>query len=207
MQRNITKILLRNSFWLAILCHLLLFLSFSLILTSQIKSEEKPDLYIPSYVYHETAASTSAPESKEKNATDKNALEKPAPSRTTPTQPDESHPTQNTTAAIAKNKEDPVHLIGDKKMDKPLLTLLGKAISAHLVYPKTAVDFNIRGVASVGFLLFPDGHITSIQLINSSHAGVLDAAAISAVNAMSPVKNVNLYLHEPKFMVVGIIFG
>lgn len=100
-----------------------------------------------------------------------------------------------------------INLVGDKKVvPKPLIILLGKALAKHLVYPKIAVDFKLRGMSFVGFVLHPDGTLSNVQLIQSSKAGVLDDEAIAAVSAISPVKNVNEYVDKPKKLVVGIIF-
>ncbi len=101
---------------------------------------------------------------------------------------------------------EPVHLIGDKKIDRPLLTLLGKALTKHLIYPKSAIDLNVKGTAVIGFLLYPDGHITDVQLLRTSRAEVLDSAALSAANAIGPVSHISQYLDKPKWMIIGIIF-
>jgi TonB family protein len=97
-------------------------------------------------------------------------------------------------------------LIGDKKINKPLLTLLGKALTVRLIYPKSAIDLNVKGTSIIGFLLYPDGHIIHIQLLKTSGAQVLDEAALTAARQMSPVNHVAQYLTQPKFMVIGIIF-
>jgi TonB family protein len=99
-----------------------------------------------------------------------------------------------------------VQLVGDKKIDKPLLTLLGKALTKHLVYPKSALDLNVKGTSIIGFLLYPDGRVSDVQLLRTSRAEVLDNAALAAANAISPVNHVGPYLAKPKFMVIGIIF-
>lgn len=108
----------------------------------------------------------------------------------------------------APNSGDPVHMIGDKnKAVQPLLKLLGIALTHNLLFPKSAIDFNIRGTALLGFMLYPDGHMTDIHLVKSSSAGVLDQAALDALTASSPLKNISHYLSAPQYMVIGIIFG
>jgi len=133
--------------------------------------------------------------------TSKLGIEKPAMPRTRPSF-NTSHPID-----ISQSPEtEPVHLIGDKKIDRPLLTLLGKALTKHLIYPKSALDLNVRGTAVIGFVLYPNGAVSDVQLLSSSRADVLDRAAISAASAIGPVARVGQYLTQPKFMVIGIIF-
>ncbi|SRR5579883_1761153 len=214
MQQRIKQVIQRHSVWLVLLCHILLLLNFSFIwLPARTFEQEKgPELNINSYVYHET--NTAAPALQQtaqkanpppKEEPQKEGIEKPAPN-TLSTSSSSQASNQPNVVKISSD-ENPVHLIGDKNVNKPLLVLLGKALSAHLAYPKIAVDFNLRGVVLIGFTVYPDGHVTNVQLVKSSSAQVLDNAALAAANAMSPVKNVNLYLNQPKSLVVGIIFG
>ena len=84
---------------------------------------------------------------------------------------------------------------------------MGQAIGRQLIYPRIAMDFNLRGVAYVGFTLRPDGYVTNVKLVKSSNAGVLDDEAVRAISSISPVRGVDPYVKEPKFMIVGIIFG
>ncbi|TAK74860.1 MAG: energy transducer TonB [Gammaproteobacteria bacterium] len=207
MQRKITQTIQRHGIWLALLCHLLLLSSFSLIWlpVHPMEDEKKPALDINSYVYHEKTAAPPAVQQQAAKKTpppEKEGMEKPMANNTSASKASN----QANVVKISRN-ENPVHLIGDKNVNKPLLVLLGKALSAHLAYPRVAVDFNLRGVVLVGFTVYPDGHLTDVQLVKSSSASVLDNAALSAVHAMSPVKNVSSYLNQPRFLVVGIIFG
>lgn len=103
--------------------------------------------------------------------------------------------------------QEPLHLIGESKIVKPLVKILARALSRHLTYPRVAADFNLRGVVLVGFLLHPEGYITEARVVKSSGAGVLDDEARDAVGAMSPVGDVHEYVPEPEFLVIGIIFG
>ncbi|MDR3491139.1 MAG: TonB family protein [Gammaproteobacteria bacterium] len=214
MLTGIIKRLPATGFWLSLLLHLMILFSFILTLHFQSPPSIKPDSYVKSYVYHEEAAPASKAVSKpQKELAQKDkpvsemGIEKPSSAAAAP-----SIPSMKQLKAMALSKErtavqDDVELIGDKKIDAPLLKLLGKSLSAHLTYPKPAIDFNVRGIVRVGFLIYPDGHITDIQLVGSSNAGVLDQASLLAVNAMSPVAKVNTYLDKPKYLVVGIIFG
>lgn len=199
----------RNSFWLVLLCHCLLFagLSFEWVASNKLfkmEEKDKPSLFIPSYVSHDQSMPNLQEKSTEVSQktvpTSKLGIEKPA--KTARPVLSSTHPID-----ISRSKEtEPVHLIGDKKIDRPLLTLLGKALTKHLIYPKSALDLNVKGTSVIGFLLYPDGHVTNVQLLQSSRAAVLDNAALMAANAISPVNQVSQYIDKPKFMVIGIIF-
>ncbi|OGT62516.1 MAG: hypothetical protein A3E85_00710 [Gammaproteobacteria bacterium RIFCSPHIGHO2_12_FULL_45_12] len=197
--------LIRHSFWLSIALHFLLVTGYGLVwFRFPEKQEKRPDKYVPAYVYHPKPLPEVTTARQEKQLpTAKTGIEKKT-SRAEPM------PTKNafaTTISLSTRAAEPLRLIGDKGVDKPLLTLLGKAISARLTYPKIAVDFNVHGVALVGFTLHPDGQVTGVKLMQTSQAGVLDEAALSAVMAMTPGKKVGAFLTAPKFLVVGIIFG
>ncbi len=225
MLTKTTRILQRNSFWLVLLCHCLLFSGVSFEWFASAKNfkdeeEDKPSLFIPSYVAHDESAPslqqqpqpdpTSPAKPQEKASTQKPqksvptsklGIEKPA----TPHVP----PSFNTSRPIDISRTpdtEPVHLIGDKKIDRPLLTLLGKALTRHLIYPKSAIDLNVKGTSVIGFILYPDGHVTDVQVLRTSRAEVLDYAALSAARAIGPLSHVGQYLDKPKFMVIGIIF-
>jgi TonB family protein len=188
------------------LLHLLFFLGLSYVWVFQSKPEEKSPDYIPSYAYHEKSSSAafqekSAPTPNKTIPTSKNGIQKPDfNTRSTKFN-------QVMDISSAKNGE-PVHLIGDnKKVPQPLIILLGKALTAKLSYPKAAIDLTVKGISVIGFILHPDGHVTDVQLLKSSRADILDQAALEAAREISPVKNVEQYVKEPKPIVFGIIFG
>jgi len=166
---------------------------------------------VPAYTYQEPSQTYSPPQpvmppkkvQAQKQVQDKSIAEKDAISTSSQVQ----HASQTFSRAATKVSEA-INLVGDKKVvPKPLIKLLGKALGAHLVYPKIALDFKVHGIAYVSFVLHPDGTLTAVSLAQSSSAGILDEEAISAVSAMSPVKDVSKYLNKPTFLVVGIIFN
>lgn len=107
----------------------------------------------------------------------------------------------------ASPASEAIHLVGDKKKPpKPLVKLIGIALTRHLIYPKIAIDFNVKGTAMVGFTIHPDGQVTDVKLVKSSSAKILDDAALTAVRDMSPVPGVHGYVSAPKFLVIGILF-
>lgn len=224
MLNKTARIIQRNCFWLVLFCHCLLFSGVSFVWVSSPKllkaeEEDRPSLFIPSYVYHDEAAPAvqqlpmpytppsksqekpPPPEPQKAVPISKIGIEKPVITHVRPSF-NISHPID-----ISRSPEtEPVHLVGDKKIDRPLLTLLGKVLTKHLVYPKSAIDLNVKGTSVIGFLLYPDGHITDVQLLRTSRAEVLDNAALAAANAIGPVSHVSQYLDKPKFMMIGIIF-
>jgi TonB family protein len=213
------KFFWRNKvFWLpvSVLLHVLLFMSFFVGFTWQTEPVFKPEAYVPAYVYQQPTppaevapSSTVASHPTKVIPTAKTGIEKPV---TTSAEAIPAIPSLKELKAVTFSKkvekvQDDVRMIGDKKMDAPLLKLLGKALSQHLRYPRVAVDFNVTGLVTIGFLLYPDGHLTNIQLVHSSSADVLDSAALAAVKAMSPVIHVDSFLDKPKYLVVGVLFG
>lgn len=209
MGKAITRTLQRNSFWIAIILHLLLFFIFTLLLLPKKMDDENHELTIPSFLYHESketpiahseSPSTKPMIAKKKIEISSNGIEKPMTER----------PPQELNQLVPKSaiqSSEPVHLIGEKGVAKPLIVILGKALTAHLVYPKIAIDLNIHGVPVIGFVVHPDGKVTDIRLVESSHIDMLDKAAIAAAHEISPVRNVEPYLKEPKYIIFGIIFG
>lgn len=212
----------KTAFLLSLLLHVLLLSGY--VLTWHYfppvppeRQEPLPAYYVPSDTLSENSqmAQPSLPQAKttpdapkkEPKPEDKNGIEKKE-IPLTPTAATTS-PSKAQTAEVSKKSKDNdgVHLIGDKKMDKPLIKLLGTALSRSLIYPKIAIDFNLRGTTYVGFTLQPNGVVENPQVVKSSGEEVLDQEARRAVGAMSPVVNVNQYLDKPKYLVVGIIFG
>ena len=206
-RQKIAKVLLQYSVLLSLLFHLLLLISFSMVLTLQPLPElheKTPQLYVPSYVYRQPSDSPLIQQNNSKAVSQPIAEDGIEKSITPQTKTAASN---QPNATVSSKNSEPIYLVGETSVIKPLIKLLGKALSAHLVYPKIAVDFKVKGNVSIGFVLHPDGSVTDIRLVKSSRAALLDEAALAAVRAMSPIKDVNLYLKEPKFLVVGVIFA
>jgi TonB family protein len=191
-------------FLVSLLLHLLLLFSLGMVWVYHPKVHKSPSMYVPSYTYNEPAKTYAPPEhSQQKVIPDKSSSEKQAISTATQIR----HASQSQTNTSTKITEA-IHLVGDKKsVPKPLIKLLGKALTAHLIYPKIAIDFKLHGIAYVAFILHSDGTLTNVQLVQSSRAGVLDDEAVTAVSAISPLQNVSPYVEGAKPMVVGIIFN
>lgn len=202
MKVGILKHLQKNSFWLSLLLHLIFLLSilFSIRINHLNNKHDLPDLTIPAYTYQEEQPVLAAPLPVKKEDTPPQGLEKPKVQS-------EASKTQVASQAHKKSEmSEPISLVGDKKIKKPLLELLGKALAKTLVYPKIAKDFNLRGIAYVSFIIDPSGELEAIRLVQSSGTDLLDQAAVQGVMAISPVGKANQFLQAKKYMVVGIIF-
>lgn len=200
-----TRQLERNSFYLSLLIHGLLLLPYFLFWQAWFPIEKKPALYIPSYVAPKPllvsdSTRSTAPAAMRRVETSEFGIDKPIVARLV------RGALANSATARSENSQQ-VQMVGDKKVDKPLIKLLGQALAAHLIYPKSAVDFRLRGTTLVGFHLHPDGMVTDVQVVRTSGAEVLDRAAVAAAEAMSPVKAVSQFVPQTRFLVAGIIFG
>jgi TonB family protein len=195
------------SFWLALLIHLCIFLGISLVFWPLEKPIAAIETSIPAYAYEETTTPTKPiPKPKILKEIQKEEIS-PYAIKKAEVQPSEPQPLTQPVPKTRGREGEPIHLLGEKGVPQPLIVLLGKALTAHLAYPKIAVDWRVHGVTVIRFLVSPDGEVTNVQLLKTSHAEVLDNAALVAAKAISPVKNVDLYLKEPKYIVFGIIFG
>jgi TonB family protein len=192
---------------LALLAHCLLFLSFAVNLHFQpAQMEMKP---LPAYIYREEKYSPQTlpsppvqqPILEKPQVTSKVGIEKPAPEKPKVAQ------AKAATLSMGNGMQNVNLMLKSKNnMDKPLLNLITKAVAAHLAYPKIAMDFHLRGRALIGFIIYPDGHLTDVTLLQSSGTEVLDEAAVATINKISPVKNVAPYLTKEEPLVMGIIF-
>ena len=212
---RVSERVLKYSFVLALLFHVLLLLLIPylfLINKSESKPEPQKSDYIPSYAYHESKSAAYEEPQKPKPKIDEEK-----PKQKVETSPigikkpefNEEEVKFNQSVDISPKKSDePVHLIGDlDKTPKPLIILLGKALTSKLLYPKSAVDLKIGGVSVIGFVLFPDGHVEDVSLLQTSGASVLDNAAVLAARQISPVANAAKHVTKPTPIVFGIIFG
>jgi TonB family protein len=227
--KRIIRFLLPSFFWLSILLHLLIFLAYYFFVTFH--PQEKPEKdqsyydYVPAYTQTmPSPTSMQQPKSTQKLTAQKQAAEILA--KTNPAF-DLSHysPSQRYQSVLQKlnNLESinqmttqtteqryksmkPIHMIGEKLLDDPLYRLLGQAITAQLYYPSLAKELHLHGIVRVGFMLYPDGGITGMHVMKTSRERILDIAALRAINKSFPVHDVGMYLKEPKFMVINIVF-
>lgn len=202
MPKNIIETLQRNSFWLSLFLHgmLLIYLFWGLKLQHRAKPHELPTLAIPAYPYQANAEVFSVTQKMEKEMKqDSNGLLKPV-------KREKAFSPANPITQKASKRTEAINLVGDKEIRKPLLEIIGKALAHTLFYPKIASDFNIHGIAYVGFELQPNGKLSNIRLLQSSGAVVLDEAALKGVAAVTPLNKVDQFLKEKKMIAIGIIF-
>ena len=87
-----------------------------------------------------------------------------------------------------------------------MIELLHARISEAKEYPYIARRQRREGVATVGFVLHPDGSIENTHLVASSRASSLDRAALSAVHRIEPFKPAISYLDRPEAFKVDVVF-
>ena len=87
-----------------------------------------------------------------------------------------------------------------------ILELLHRRISDNKEYPYLARRQRREGVATVAFVLHPDGKIENTHLVTSSRAAALDRAAISAVKHIEPFTAAQEYLEHAEEFQVDIKF-
>lgn len=194
MHVRTTKVIQQHSFWLSAFVHLLFLANFSFLFFLQPLPEKTPELYVPSYIY---SAAIEQPKNSKPELIQKQSDSIPITQQLS---------RQTISQTIVPNQQA-VHMMGEKDLDKPLIKLLGKALAEKIIYPKSAIDFNVKGIVYVGFVVHPDGSITDGKLVHSSGAEILDKSALNAVNNLTHVNDVGQYLKEPTFLVVGVIYG
>lgn len=110
--------------------------------------------------------------------------------------------------AVADHENiEPILLIGDKSVPAdPLIRLMGRALSANLIYPKIEEYLDSRARVLVAFVLHPEGNFTNVQVVKSSDNTNFDNAALYAVNKAPNIPGARRFLPKPKYFVVGFIF-
>lgn len=88
-----------------------------------------------------------------------------------------------------------------------ILSLLHASISEKKEYPYIARRQRREGVATVSFVLHPDGTIADTHLLLSSSADTLDRAALSAVKRIQPFKPATQYLEQAETFKVDVVFS
>jgi protein TonB len=88
-----------------------------------------------------------------------------------------------------------------------LLELLHDSISDNKEYPYIARRQHREGVATVSFVLHPDGSIENAHLVNSSRTKILDRAAMSAIKKIEPFKPAQVYLKSTEEFKVNVVFN
>lgn len=96
--------------------------------------------------------------------------------------------------------------IGNNENVPELLALLHAAIEQHKQYPATAMEMEREGTVTLRFTLYRDGNIQDLEIQKSSGTASLDTAAIEAVKAATPFKNISKYLQQPQNYQIDVVF-
>src|SRR3990167_583727 len=202
--------------WLSVLCHFLLFLmvyyfNYHFITPIVVEKEKSYYYYVPAYTLVHLSSSvteTSVAQDKPKdNAYNLSDIKLSSSYENWSKQSDAFNQLTKQTGINQQQKyQEAIHLIGDEFLDDPLRKLLGKAITAHIYYPDMARELYMRGVVSIELVLHPDGTITNAHIIKSSREHILDVAALRAISDSSPINGVDLYVKQPRRLVINIIF-
>jgi len=88
-----------------------------------------------------------------------------------------------------------------------ILALLHDSISNNKEYPYLARRQRREGVATVGFILHPDGSIEDAHLVASSSADTLDRAALRAVKRIAPFTPAQAYLDHAEAFRIDVVFN
>ena len=95
---------------------------------------------------------------------------------------------------------------GRAEMKNELLTLLHTAIQNHQHYPLMAMEMERQGRTTVGFILFPDGSIKNLHMVQSSGTQSLDQAALEAVQNAAPFKEIHRFLDSAQAFNIDVVF-
>lgn len=115
-----------------------------------------------------------------------NQIELPKPQPLTHPIAQSTHHTEIKKISIENN---PQHFIyKNTQGHDELAQTLHNLIQAKQVYPQDAVFTQAAGTVSVSFDVTPEGHLSDIRLISSSHHASLDEAALQAVAHIDPVR-------------------
>lgn len=91
-------------------------------------------------------------------------------------------------------------------VDHQLVALLHSHISEHKQYPYLARRQRREGVATVSFVLYPNGAIENTHLVSSSRTAMLDRAALSAVEKIEPFEAAQNYLETAETFNIDVVF-
>jgi TonB family protein len=132
-----------------------------------------------------------------------------------PAEPDDKSSTVQKNAAMQKTV-----LVSEADSSAPLLQstsassqqhsileLLHARISDNKKYPYIARRQRREGVATIAFVLHPDGKIENAHLLNSSRTRALDRAALSAVRQIEPFSIAQDYLKRSERFQVDVEFN
>lgn len=87
-----------------------------------------------------------------------------------------------------------------------LLAILHTAIQKQQHYPESALQMERQGRATMQFILFPNGSIQGLRVVQSSGTESLDHAAMAAVRDAAPFDNIDQYLNDSREFSIDVVF-
>ena len=99
-----------------------------------------------------------------------------------------------------------VQAVNAQAVDDRLIELLHSRISDKKQYPYFAKRQRREGVATVSFVLHPNGDIEDARLVNSSRTELLDRAALTAVEKIEPFEVAQDYLETAETFNIDVVF-
>ena len=115
-----------------------------------------------------------------------------------------AEPGNNNESAGEQARTRSTNSTGDSRS---IIELLHSKISEHKRYPYLARRQRREGVATVEFVLHPDGRIDNTRLIHSSRTRSLDKAALDAVKGIEPFMPAGDFIDRPEAYQVDIVFN
>lgn len=113
--------------------------------------------------------------------------------------------------ALSANDSDSAALITQStsasQRQHSIIELLHRRISDNKKYPYLAKKQQREGVSTVAFMLYPDGSVENARLVHTSRSGLLDRAALSAVNKIEPFTAAQEYIEQAKEFQVDVVFN
>lgn len=201
----------QNWFFISMLVHLLMlvnFVSFAFLYTPEVK--HNAEKYLPAYIYQPKNNPITPPTPIKQTTKAEKPVQKKLDRSSIATErrrEDESISAfQPSSQSFASTRMQMRQLKSDKSVDKPLLRLLYEATVQQLVYPQIAISFRETGVVRIKFLIHPNGQVNNVAMLRSSGYEPLDNAALDAIRAISPVRNVGVYINKPEYVEAYIEF-
>jgi len=99
-----------------------------------------------------------------------------------------------------------VEAVDAPAVDDQFIKLLHSRISDKKQYPYFAKRQRREGVATVSFVLHPNGDIENTRLVNSSRTELLDRAALTAVKKIEPFEAAQDYLETAETFNIDVVF-
>jgi len=99
-----------------------------------------------------------------------------------------------------------VQAVDAPTVDDQFIKLLHSRISDKKQYPYFAKRQRREGVATVSFVLHPNGDIEDARLVNSSRTKLLDRAALTAVEKIEPFEAAQDYLETAETFNIDVVF-